>query len=135
MSSIDEKLAKEFLDDTDNVDLSEATGITDGAAKILSKHEGYIGLTGLTELSDAAAKSLSKHKNHLNLNSLTELSDAAAESFSKHEGDLSLDGLTELSDAAVESLSNIRMIFPLMAWRHSPMLLRSPYPPLPSCVN
>ncbi len=42
MSIIDEKLAKKFLDDPDDVDLSEATNITDGAAESLSKHQGKI---------------------------------------------------------------------------------------------
>ena len=42
MSIIDEKLAKEFLVNPDDVDLSEATEITDGAAEALSKHEGQI---------------------------------------------------------------------------------------------
>ena len=42
MSIIDEELAKKFLADPENVDLSEATGITDGAAESLSKHKGEI---------------------------------------------------------------------------------------------
>ena len=66
MSIIDEELAKKFLDDPDNADLSKATEITDEVAEILSKHKGYIGLTGLTELSDAAAESLSKHEGEIN---------------------------------------------------------------------
>ncbi len=66
MSIIDEELAKAFLDDPDNVVLSEATNITDGAAESLSKHQGDLNLDGLTELSDAAAESLSKHKGQIN---------------------------------------------------------------------
>ncbi len=63
MSIIDEKLAKKFLDDPDNVDLSEATEITDGAAVSLSEYEGWpLDLNGLYELSDAAAESLSRHQ-------------------------------------------------------------------------
>ena len=50
MSIIDEELAKAFLDDPDNVDLSEATNITDGAAESLSKYEGQLWLASLTEL-------------------------------------------------------------------------------------
>ena len=41
MSIIDEELAKAFLDDPD-VDLSEATKITDAAAESLSKYQGKI---------------------------------------------------------------------------------------------
>ncbi len=42
MSIIDEELAKAFLDDPDNVELYEATEITDEAAESLSKHKGEI---------------------------------------------------------------------------------------------
>ena len=37
MSIIDEELARAFIDDPDNVDLSEATEITDEAAEILGQ--------------------------------------------------------------------------------------------------
>jgi CO/xanthine dehydrogenase FAD-binding subunit len=104
---IDLQLAREFLKG-DSIDLSEMTSITDEAAEVLSKHEGWLSLGGLTELSDAAAESLSKHKDTLSVDCLTELSDAAAEALAKHEGVLSLNGLTELSDAAAESLSKVQ---------------------------
>ena len=68
MSIIGENLAKAFLDDPHNVDLSKATEITDEAAEALSKP--------------------GKYKNHLNLDGLTELSDAATESLSKHQGEI-----------------------------------------------
>ena len=55
MSIIDEKLAKEFLVNPDDVDLSEATKITDGAAEALSKHEGYLALSILAPSSGAPA--------------------------------------------------------------------------------
>ena len=87
MSIIDEKLAKAFLNDPDNVDLSEATEITDEAAESLSKYKDPLNLDGLTELSDAAAESISKHKGgELYLEGLTQLTHYAAGSFSKYEG-------------------------------------------------
>ena len=70
MSIIDEELAKAFLDDPDNADLSKATEITDEAAELLSKYKGAeLNLSGLTELSDAAAESLSKHQGDLIIDS------------------------------------------------------------------
>ncbi len=51
MSIVDEKLAKAFLEDPDNVDLSEAAEITDNAATALSKYQGDLCLNGLTDLS------------------------------------------------------------------------------------
>ena len=108
---IDEKIAQEFINDSDAVELRAAKELTDEAAEILAGYEGGLYLTGLTSLSDAAAESLSKHVGDLNFSSwdqsglLTSLSDAAAESLSKHEGGLNLSGLTTLSDAAAESFS------------------------------
>jgi len=81
------------------------TALSDAAAEILSKHEGYLSL-GLTALSDAAAESFSKYKGSLELVELTELSDAAAESLSKQKGDLSFQELSKLSDTAARSLAN-----------------------------
>ena len=119
MSSIDEKLAKAFLDDPDKVDISKATEITDEVAEILAGYEGELDLSGLTSLSDAAAESLSKHEGNLFLGGflggLTELTDAAAESLSKHNGYLDLSGLTTLSNAAAESLSKHDLL--LGKWR------------------
>ncbi|MDB4800445.1 hypothetical protein OAG72_00480 [bacterium] len=97
--------AEQFLEDNESIDLGELTSITDEAAEVLSRYEGWLDLNGLLELSDTAAESLSKHEGELSLNGLTELSDAAAESLSKSKGALYLNGLTELSDAAAESLS------------------------------
>ena len=60
---IDEELAKAFLEDPDNDELSskvdERTEISDTAAQILSQHEGF-SFEMLQLLSDAAAESLSK---------------------------------------------------------------------------
>jgi hypothetical protein len=100
-----QKIAEQFLENVNSVELSEFTAIEDAAAESLSKHEGWLSLNGLTSLSDAAAESLSKCEGILSLNGLTSLSDAAAESLSKCEGILFLSGLTSLSDAAAESLS------------------------------
>ena len=66
MSIIDVELAKAFLDDPDNVELYEATEITDEAAEILARHQDELYLGGLTELSDAAAESLSKYQGEIN---------------------------------------------------------------------
>jgi hypothetical protein len=113
---IDAEVARRYLE-SESIDLSKATELTDEAAKLLPKSQGTeandwsdkvgwdLNLNGLTELSDAAAESLSKYEDCLYLDGLTELSDAAAESLSKHKGELGLRGLTELSDAAAESLS------------------------------
>jgi len=83
---IDEATARNFLS-ADNGDLiSEATGISDEAAKIISNYRGSLYLDGLTELSDSAVKALSKHQGSLSLNGVSELSEAAAEALSKHQG-------------------------------------------------
>ena len=79
---IDEQVARRFLEDSESIDLSEATEITDEAAESLSKHEGYLSLDGLTSISDAAAEALSKFNGWLSLSGLTTLTDAAAESLS-----------------------------------------------------
>ncbi|MDB0057247.1 hypothetical protein OAF87_02725 [Akkermansiaceae bacterium] len=51
MSVIDEELAKKFMKAPDNVDLSEATEITDEAAEILGTYErGWIRADGLKSL-------------------------------------------------------------------------------------
>ncbi len=106
MSIIDEELAKEFLVDSDNVDLSKATEITDEAAEALSGYDGgELYLYGLIQLSDAAAISLSKFRGELWLKGITELSDASVEALSKVQGSLQLSALPKLSDAAAESLS------------------------------
>jgi len=94
---MDHDLANRFIDDPENVFLSEVTAITDEAAGILSKYPGDLELDGLTELSDAAAESLSKHKGgDLYINGVGKLSDAAAKSLSKYQG--RIDGITLLMD-------------------------------------
>ena len=83
MSIIDEELAKAFLDDPGNVDLSKATTITDEAAEALSG-EGDLYLNGLTSLSDSGAKLLLRHvEGGLSLD-LDELPDSAAEILRQH---------------------------------------------------
>lgn len=107
------EMARRFLRDTANVDLSKGTVLDDDAAEILADYGGRLRLDGLTSLSDAAAASLSRHRGRgwqrsLHLSGLTSLSDAAAESLSRHEGELYLEGLTCLSDVAAESLARHR---------------------------
>jgi len=87
------------------LDLSGLTTLSDTAAEHLSKHKGTLGLDGLTTLSDIAAEHLSKHKGWLWLEGLTTLTDTAAEHLSKHKGYLYLKGLTTLTDTAAEHLS------------------------------
>jgi hypothetical protein len=97
--------ARDFLRDPLMEDCSEATGIEDDAAELLSNYEGDLFFVELVDISDAAIESLSKHRGNLTFGSLTELSDAAAESLSKHQGRLTLATIGSLSDAAAESLS------------------------------
>ena len=105
MSIIDEKLAKAFLDDPDNVDLFEATKITDDAAELLSKHEGSLDLDSLTKLSDAIASKFHSHKGGtLSLTDCSRISDKAIEILASRKGDLTL-GITSLSDASVAALA------------------------------
>jgi len=87
------------------LDLSGLTTLTDTAAEHLSKHKGTLDLEGLTTLSDTAIESLSKHKGGLGLSGLTTITDTAAESLSKHKGGLGLSSLTTLTDTAAEHLS------------------------------
>ena len=68
--------------------VEKLTLLSDAAAKHLSKHQGYLDLSGLTKLSDTAAEHLSKHQGDLALWGLTTLSDTAAEHLSRYEGDL-----------------------------------------------
>ena len=65
---IDEAAAQRFIEDSKygewglgSVDLSEATGIDDDAARLLSKYEGDLILNGLEHLSDTAACALGEH--------------------------------------------------------------------------
>jgi hypothetical protein len=102
---IDEESAREFLNDPLSEDFSEASGIEDDAAELLSNYEGDLFFLELVDISDAAIESLSKHRGNLTFGSLAELSDTAAESLSKHQGRLRLDCIDSLSDAAAESLS------------------------------
>jgi len=60
--TIDEKIAQDFVNDPDAVDLSGATSVTDEAAKILAGYEGCINLFSLADISEGAAKALAGHK-------------------------------------------------------------------------
>ena len=61
---IDEELARKFLEDPDNVNLSEATKITDEAAEILGTFDGFfwIEADGLKNLTATAAEHLLRVK-------------------------------------------------------------------------
>ena len=55
------KIAEQFLDDHESIELSNFVKIEDSAAKSFSKFKGYeLHLGGLDSLSDVAAKSLAK---------------------------------------------------------------------------
>ena len=87
-SHITAKIAQQYLQNPDSVELWQATSIDEAAAEFLSKqHQGDLAL-GLEELSDAAAESLSKHQGDIRFMFLCGLSDTAAESLSKHQGQI-----------------------------------------------
>jgi hypothetical protein len=105
MSIIDEELAKKFMKAPDNVNLSEATEITDEAAEILGAYErGWIRADGLKSLSAAAAGYLSS-AGALSLKGLEELSDDVAAQLAKHELTLALSGVKTASDSVMKALS------------------------------
>lgn len=66
---IDDEVVEAFLEDPENVYLSQATEMTEAAAESLSRYSGLLFLNGLTDISDAAAESLSKNEGSLGLNS------------------------------------------------------------------
>jgi len=104
---VNDRYPSKYLE-IDDVQLSNFTAISTGAADQLVENSGYNGrlkLGGLTFLSDAVAKSLSQFSGELRLDGLTDISDATAESLGRHQGKLSLMGLERLSVAAAEGLS------------------------------
>lgn len=80
------------------------TDIEDGAALVLSSHQGSLSLNGLNNLSDASAEALSKHGDSLYLNGLTSLSEAAATSLARHHDKLYLDGIENMPEAVANAL-------------------------------
>ena len=109
---IDEELARKFLEDPDNVNLSEATKITDKAAHLLASHKGRLDLWGLSEISLATARHLSMHEGSpdamegLSIG-IKELSDEIAKQFGQYKGCiLTFDELEDLSDDSAQHLSH-----------------------------
>ncbi len=82
------------------------TDIEDGAALVLSSHQGPLSLNGLNSLSDASAEALSKHGDSLYLNGLTSLSEAAATSLARHHDKLYLNGIEHMPEAVAKALSH-----------------------------
>jgi len=66
------KIAQNFLNDPDGVNLNDYTSIDDAAAQALAQHKGKLYLKGLTSLSDAAAQALAQHKGNLYLDGKAE---------------------------------------------------------------
>ena len=132
MRIMDKALAKKFLDDRDNVDLTEVTGITDEAAEILGalkedlilvdglkslsaaaaghlSSAGGLSLKGLEELDEDVAAQLAKHGLTLALSGVKTASDAVMMALSKYEGrNLDLDGLSDVSDSGIKALANTK---------------------------
>ncbi len=135
MSIIDEELAKKFLDGFGtgaDIDLSEATEITDEAAEILGKCDsswvradglkslsvvaaghlssaGALSFKGLEELDEDVATQLARNGFSLELNGVRAASDAVMGVLSKFEGDeLYLNGLCDVSDDAIKALADTK---------------------------
>jgi hypothetical protein len=98
-------VARQFLDDSNSVDLSKYQLIDDEAAIILSENCNELFLDGLITLSEAAANSLACIDGNLSFASLKHLDDGVAHAFGRHQGELCLDGISSLSDKAAELLS------------------------------
>jgi hypothetical protein len=98
MSIIDEELAKKFMKAPDNVDLSEATEITDEAAELLAKHEGELNLCDCSRISEKAIETLASRNGDLSLG-INSLSDATVAALATHVGRLEL---PELEKVGVE---------------------------------
>jgi hypothetical protein len=113
MSIIDEELAKAFIDDPDNVDLSEATEITDEAAEILGQCNARdLHVDGLKRLSVVAAGALSKFKGKkLHLNGLCDVSDDVIKALAGKKAGLDLSSLCAISDDVLELLVRGRRKF------------------------
>ena len=113
MSIIDEELAMAFIDDPDNVDLSEATEITDEAAEILGQC-GFrdLHMDGLKSLSVVAAGALSNFEGEqLHLNGLCDVSDDVIKALAGKKAGLDLSSLCAISDDVLELLVRGRRKF------------------------
>lgn len=85
--------------------LSGLRVLTANAAGAFSSHQGTLHLCGITSLPDADIEQLSDHRGYLGLGGLTSLTEAAATSLARHLDVLDLSGLVELPDLLAKSLS------------------------------
>ena len=77
------EIAAQFLVDEYSVKLEEFTKLEDGTAKVLSKCESDLNLSGLKELSDSSATFLESFAQKIDLSGLSELSESAIVSFAR----------------------------------------------------
>ena len=77
------EIAAQFLVDEYSVKLEEFTKLEDDAAKVLSKCESDLNLSGLKELSDSSATFLESFEQKIDLSGLSELSESAIVSFAR----------------------------------------------------
>ena len=77
------EIAEQFLVDEGSVKLEEFTKLEDDAAKVLSKCESDLNLSGLKELSDSSATFLESFAQKIDLPGLSELSESAIVSFAR----------------------------------------------------
>lgn len=97
------EIAKQFLEDPENVGIWDCTSIDDEAAVILSGYKGDLYLESLTKLSNEAARALSNHQGRLDLDNCV-LSTKSAKYLSNHqhlfvsdEMQIIVDGMAEFS--------------------------------------
>jgi hypothetical protein len=101
-------IAKQFIEDPQNMDLSEYRILEVEAAKTLSKYkQSDLGLDGLVELDEVSSKALSAYEGDLSFNGLTNITDSVSEALSSHKGGLFLNQVVEISDNAIEALSKV----------------------------
>ena len=80
---LNKEIAVQFLVDEYSVKLKEFTKLEDDAAKVLSKCESDLNLSGLKELSDSSATFLESFAQKIDLSGLSELSESAIVSFAR----------------------------------------------------
>ncbi|MCH2025528.1 MAG: hypothetical protein MK172_07270 [Verrucomicrobiales bacterium] len=117
MGIIDEELAKAFLDDPDNVDLSEATEITDKAAELLSKHEGELNLCACSRISEKAIETLASRNGDLSLG-ISSLSDTTVAALAAHDGRLKLPELEKVGGEHAAVLATHSSALQISGWSH-----------------
>ena len=102
------KIAEQFLNDDESLDLFQFTAIEDQAAKKLAGYPGGLYLDGLMTLSETSAKYLGNEfvGTSLSFGRIEQISDAVIASLSRFNGDLSFCSLDNLTESAAASLAN-----------------------------